>query len=56
MAHAELPLYQGGFGKTRRTDAWWVQPLIVFLVMEVIWGISVLVSRLFSGTKSEAGI
>jgi hypothetical protein len=32
MSHAELPLYEGGFGKTRRKDAWWVQPLIVFLV------------------------
>jgi hypothetical protein len=32
MAHAELPLYEGGLGKTRRRDAWWIQPLIVLLV------------------------
>ena len=33
MAHAELPLYQNSFGKTNRPDAWWIQPLIVFLVL-----------------------
>lgn len=32
MAHAELPLYEGGLGKTRRKDTWWVEPLIVFLI------------------------
>jgi hypothetical protein len=33
MAHAELPLYRNPFGRTNRRDAWWVQPLIVFLVL-----------------------
>lgn len=33
MAHAELPLYKNPFGKTRRQDAWWIQPLVVFLVL-----------------------
>jgi hypothetical protein len=33
MAHAELPLYKSEFGKTSRPDAWWIQPLVVFLVL-----------------------
>ena len=34
MAHAPLPLAAtGGFGETMRRDAWWVQPLVVFLVL-----------------------
>jgi hypothetical protein len=33
MAHAELPLIPRRFGETRRPDAWWVQPAVVFLVL-----------------------
>jgi hypothetical protein len=33
MAHAELPLLQNSFGRTSRRDAWWLQPLVVFLVL-----------------------
>ncbi len=31
MAQISLPLKQAGFGKTSRSDLWWVQPLAVFL-------------------------
>lgn len=31
MAQSEVSLKASGFGQTRRTDAWWVQPLVVFL-------------------------
>src|SRR5207247_169656 len=31
MAHADATLHQRPFGQTMRPDAWWVQPLIVFL-------------------------
>ncbi len=35
MAHAPLPLpvVHRGFGNTSRRDAWWVQPLVVFVVL-----------------------
>jgi hypothetical protein len=33
MSQAEVSLKAGGFGRTMRTDAWWVQPAIVFLVL-----------------------
>src|ERR1051325_8958364 len=33
MAHAPLPLYRRGFGETMRRDAWWVQPLVVFVIL-----------------------
>ncbi len=33
MAHAPLPLAPSRFGETRRTDAWWLQPLVVFVVL-----------------------
>lgn len=33
MAHAPLPLYRRGFGETMRRDAWWVQPLVVFILL-----------------------
>jgi hypothetical protein len=33
MAHAPLPLYRRGFGETMRRDAWWVQPLVVFIIL-----------------------
>jgi len=33
MAHADLPVFQTRFGKTVRRDAWWIQPLAVFLVL-----------------------
>jgi hypothetical protein len=31
MATADVPLRRRGFGKTTRRDAWWAQPLAVFL-------------------------
>ena len=31
MAYADASLKQRGFGQTMRPDAWWVQPLLVFL-------------------------
>ena len=31
MAHDFVPLAQAGFGQTIRRDAWWLQPLFVFL-------------------------
>mgnify|MGYP003338419183 CR=1 FL=1 len=31
MPSIELPLKQSGFGATQRPDAWWLQPLAVFL-------------------------
>lgn len=33
MANAVVPLRRRGFGETLRRDAWWVQPLVVFLVL-----------------------
>ena len=33
MAHAPLPLLHRGFGETKRRDAWWLQPLVVFLIL-----------------------
>ena len=32
MAHAPLPVARRSFGETMRTDAWWLQPLVVFTV------------------------
>ncbi len=32
MAHAPLPLARRHFGETQRTDTWWLQPVIVFVV------------------------
>lgn len=31
MSSIDVPLRNGGFGRTARKDAWWVQPLLVFL-------------------------
>jgi hypothetical protein len=31
MPQIDVPLVQGRFGATSRPDAWWVQPLVVFL-------------------------
>ena len=31
MAHAPLPIARRGFGETMRTDAWWFEPLVVFI-------------------------
>jgi hypothetical protein len=31
MSSIDVPLKQGSFGQTARKDAWWVQPLLVFL-------------------------
>lgn len=33
MAHAQLPIVQRRFGETTRTDRWWVQPAVVFLIL-----------------------
>lgn len=33
MAHAPLPIVPRRFGETGRTDAWWLQPLLVFVVL-----------------------
>lgn len=33
MAHAQLPVIQRGFGETYRRDAWWVQPVVVFVLL-----------------------
>ena len=33
MAHAPLPLYRQGFGRTMRRDAWWVMPAVTFVVL-----------------------
>ena len=33
MAHAPLLLLHRGFGETQRRDAWWLQPLVVFLIL-----------------------
>jgi hypothetical protein len=33
MAHAQLPVLQRGFGETYRRDAWWVQPVVVFIIL-----------------------
>jgi hypothetical protein len=31
MSSIDVPLRNGGFGRTARKDAWWVEPLLVFL-------------------------
>src|SRR6185369_6391802 len=31
MSSIDVPLKNGGFGSTMRKDAWWVEPLLVFL-------------------------
>ena len=33
MAHAIVPLTRRRFGETMRRDAWWVQPLVVFIIL-----------------------
>ena len=33
MAHAPLPLYRRGFLETMRRDAWWVTPLVTFIIL-----------------------
>lgn len=33
MANATVPLTRRRFGETARRDAWWVQPLVVFLIL-----------------------
>jgi len=33
MSHAPLPLLHRGFGETKRRDAWWLQPLVVFTIL-----------------------
>jgi hypothetical protein len=31
MSSIDVPLKNGGFGSTMRKDAWWLEPLLVFL-------------------------
>lgn len=31
MSSIDVPLRNGGFGRTTRKDAWWIEPLLVFL-------------------------
>jgi len=31
MSSIDVPLQNGGFGRTSRKDNWWVEPLLVFL-------------------------
>lgn len=31
MSSIDVPLHDGGFGKTTRKDNWWIEPLLVFL-------------------------
>ena len=31
MSSIDVPLQNGGFGRTARKDNWWVEPLLVFL-------------------------
>ena len=33
MAEVLVPLTRRRFGETMRRDAWWVQPLIVFVIL-----------------------
>ena len=33
MAQTVIPLQQRGFGETMRRDAWWVQPLVTFVIL-----------------------
>jgi hypothetical protein len=33
MASVDVPIRNGGFGRTTRKDSWWIQPLVVFLVL-----------------------
>lgn len=33
MAHATVPLTRRRFLETRRRDAWWIQPLVVFVIL-----------------------
>jgi hypothetical protein len=38
MAHAQLPIVRRRFGETMRRDWWWVQPVIVFLLLSTFVG------------------
>ena len=31
MSSIDVPLHDGGFGRTARKDNWWIEPLLVFL-------------------------
>ena len=33
MASVDVPIRNGGFGRTVRRDRWWIQPLVIFLVL-----------------------
>ena len=40
MASIDVPLKDGGFGSTRRTDNWWLEPLLIFLGYALFLGYS----------------
>jgi hypothetical protein len=33
MAHAQLPIARRGFGETMRSDYWWVQPVVILVLL-----------------------
>jgi hypothetical protein len=39
MPHIDVPVERLRFGHTRRTDRWWIQPLVVFTILTafVVW-------------------
>jgi hypothetical protein len=53
MAQAVWPLAQRKFGETTRRDAWWVQPLLVFLALSTFIVYSTWAA--FQGTHFEYG-
>ena len=38
MAHAQLPVIRRRFGETMRRDWWWVQPVVVFVLLSSFIG------------------
>jgi len=40
MSQIDVPLLPTGFGQTRRTDSWWIQPLVAFLGLSAFVGYS----------------
>ncbi len=53
MAHSPLPLAPRRFGETMRTDAWWVQPVVVVLCLATFLGYSTWAA--FQGTHYAFG-
>ena len=39
MSSIDVPLQNGGFGRTSRKDNWWVEPLLVFLGFSTFIGV-----------------